>query len=198
MARMQLAAALLLFCGALPAARAQDLKPALLADIADEECAAGADEWRAQWSQGKRVWCCLHERKACVKVTEMQRPDHVDDTEPDYDCHEAAENWEMAWSRAKRNYCCSHIEGGCRTSFSQLFGAPGTLGHQMPSARPALMAPAGRPALLQTPSGLGASLIACTAAGAGAVSLAVSWRRSGQPTSPTRQGYLNEVVPLVS
>jgi len=65
------------------------------------DCQAGIEEWDAQWSQRKQLYCCG--QIGCSRRI-GGKP---------YDCEAGFRNWKKGWSSAKKDWCCNHHHKGC-------------------------------------------------------------------------------------
>lgn len=68
-------------------------------------CDTAFNNWRAAWSDAKKMWCCRQAKRGCVDA-------NVTTSEP-FDCDAGFAGWEAGWSDGKKLWCCQHYQKGC-------------------------------------------------------------------------------------
>mmetsp|Transcript_63609 Transcript_63609/g.207509 ORF Transcript_63609/g.207509 Transcript_63609/m.207509 type:complete len:770 (-) Transcript_63609:205-2514(-) len=68
-------------------------------------------DWSSQWSDAKKVHCCMVESMGCTMTAPS---DYVDP----YDCDKVDEHWHDDWSRPKRDWCCASLGVNCPDSLA--------------------------------------------------------------------------------
>merc|ERR1712060_348086 len=83
-------------------------QPAPVAGPVDPyNCAEGKLNWQAEWSLGKKQWCCQNHGSGCGQDAEVPAAQ--------YDCNSAFANWVKAWSEGKKQWCCSKGTKSCKS-----------------------------------------------------------------------------------
>jgi len=67
------------------------------------DCNSGLLNWKLEWSDGKKEYCCQTTGQGCGATT----------TSCAVDCRAGISNWEMGWSSWKKEWCCKHENIGC-------------------------------------------------------------------------------------
>eukprot|EP00929_Paragymnodinium_shiwhaense_P042725 TRINITY_DN22067_c4_g3_i1.p1 TRINITY_DN22067_c4_g3~~TRINITY_DN22067_c4_g3_i1.p1 ORF type:complete len:1877 (-),score=416.06 TRINITY_DN22067_c4_g3_i1:175-5805(-) len=103
------------------------------------DCDEGLDMADLGWSDFKKEYCCLHEKKGCkdtsrqahsrehrrhhghhhallsekATLEEMQKKLEQESPNDPFDCQQGINAWEAQWSVAKRDWCCKNRRMGC-------------------------------------------------------------------------------------
>lgn len=84
-------------------------------------CKVGLDNFAAEWSDGKKAWCCKTKHLGCPDQHAMShRYEHSHEALHDgsqqepFDCEEGLANWQGGWSDSKKEWCCKFKDLFCK------------------------------------------------------------------------------------
>eukprot|EP00929_Paragymnodinium_shiwhaense_P094539 TRINITY_DN5513_c2_g1_i3.p1 TRINITY_DN5513_c2_g1~~TRINITY_DN5513_c2_g1_i3.p1 ORF type:complete len:2110 (-),score=715.51 TRINITY_DN5513_c2_g1_i3:122-6451(-) len=87
------------------------------------DCQEGLHNWMAEWSDGKKDYCCKTKHLGCKDHHHYDHVNFFDDqgesvhdphVHDAFDCQEGLANFEVGWSWAKREWCCKNYHFGCK------------------------------------------------------------------------------------
>jgi len=96
-------------------------------------CDTAFNNWRAAWSDAKKMWCCQRTQRGCVEANATA-------SEP-FDCDAGFAGWENGWSAGKKLWCCQHYQKGCEPGPDDSLTAHVPLPTPRPLPLPGLGAP---------------------------------------------------------